>query len=421
MSSAGKRERSLPVEGSVAAVDVVENGTVPLKTTVLAAGKQVTVSESHPRNRKTGSFDAGGPFYTSRVSYFFKDGHIKRAYRRDKNSFYSGPVRGKLPTSDEMALIGFKNPTLKYGDSNESSMKVAGTNAMSYVNPVNPVSNLGTTLAEIHREGITLPGIETWKNRAQLVKAAGSEYLNYIFGWAPLLDEVHQVGSAVRHHRDIMKQYQNGEGRNTHRRFDYPLQSTRAIKNVGTEVPVSAGFSPFFVWAGTAPVRTISLLRETKRWFEGCFTYALPSSSDNWRKALGFGSEADKLFGLTLTPEILWELTPWSWAVDWFSNAGEVVNNVTRFGLAGLVLRYGYMMEESIERITAEVGGAKFATVDKPFGPETPIFSDPSQSGIEIVTKRRVPADPFGFSIGWEGLSPTQLAITAALGITRLL
>jgi hypothetical protein len=35
--------------------------------------------------------------------------------------------------------------------------------------------------------------------------------------------------------------------------------------------------------------------------------------------------------------------------------------------------------------------------------------------------KRRREANPFGFGIGWEDLSPTQLAITAALGITRLL
>jgi hypothetical protein len=41
--------------------------------------------------------------------------------------------------------------------------------------------------------------------------------------------------------------------------------------------------------------------------------------------------------------------------------------------------------------------------------------------GYESVEKSRSPANPFGFGIGWEDLSPTQLAITAAIGITRLL
>jgi hypothetical protein len=172
------------------------------------------------------------------------------------------------------------------------------------------------------------------------------------------------------------------------------------------------------------------LVQETKCWFEGVFTYALPSSTDSWRKALGFGSDADRLFGLALTPDILWELTPWSWAVDWFSNAGQVINNVTNFGLAGLVMRYGYIMEESIERVVAEgrlpdYVSAKFSS--KPNGSEpTWILSKGASPGTyrigtESVRKVRSPASPFGFSIGWQDLSPTQLAITAALGITRLL
>jgi hypothetical protein len=83
------------------------------------------------------------------------------------------------------------------------------------------------------------------------------------------------------------------------------------------------------------------------------------------------------------------------------------------------------MMEESIERITAyghcpELGRA---TKDKSggFNVSGPVDVGTYECGYETVTKVRIPAGPFGFSIGWEGLSPTQLAITAALGITRLL
>jgi hypothetical protein len=172
------------------------------------------------------------------------------------------------------------------------------------------------------------------------------------------------------------------------------------------------------------------LVRETKRWFEGVFTYALPSSTDSWKRALGFGSDADALYGIALSPSVLWELTPWSWAVDWFTNAGDVINNVTSFGLAGLVMRYGYMMEESIERIVAEgrcpdANVGDFAIVGNNKQPAiVNLRHVPSGTyvvGTESVTKRRRPASPFGFSVGWEGLSPTQLAITAALGITRVL
>jgi len=321
-----------------------------------------------------------------------------------------------------MASVGFKNPTLKYEDLNESSLKTLGTNAISYSNPTNPTSDLGTTLAETFREGVpSLPGIQAWKRRTEVAKAAGSEYLNYIFGWAPLVKEVGEVRDSARFHSEIMKNYQNGEGKNTHRTFNYPSQHDAASASFGGETPLETGIHPSFGNFTPRPVRTVSRTRDTKRWFEGCFTYGGPSSADSWQRHLGYGEQADHLFGLSLTPDLLWELTPWSWAVDWFSNAGEVINNVTQFGLAGLVLRYGYMMEETIEKVTAEVGRCEFFSTDKPFGANLTTTSSPCKCGVEIVTKRRVPASPFGFSVGWEGLSPTQLAITAALGITKLL
>ncbi len=422
MSSQGTRQRSLPVYGKVSN-GIVEHGFATFRSDVLATGKQITVSESNPINRKTGKYDSGGPFYTSRVDYHFNDGSVSKAYRGNRDMFYSGPVRTILPTLEEQVNVGFKATGLAFGDKNESQMLSDGTIAISRSSPINPASNLGTSLAETFREGLpSLPGIQSWKRRTEIAKAAGSEYLNYQFGWAPLKDEVHKVSNAASHHADIMKQYQKGEGSNTHRTYEFPLQSFHNTIASGTTFPEATGMSPFFHTGCEPAQRQISLVRETKKWFEGCFTYGLPSSTDSWREHLGFGSEAGQVLGLNLTPTLLWELTPWSWAVDWFSNSGEVINNVTNFGLAGLVMRYGYMMEETIEKVTAEVGKAEWLTADKLGGPAyKATYSTPCSSSISLTTKRRVPASPFGFSVGWEGLSPTQLAITAALGITKLL
>jgi len=328
-----------------------------------------------------------------------------------------------------MKSLNYSNISEAFGDKNESQLLSDGTTAISLCNPINPASDLGTGLAETFREGVpSLPGIQLWRQRTEALKGLGSEYLNYVFGWAPLHKEVTDVVKAARTHRDIMKQYHRGEGSDTHREFHFPTERsvTTLPPTAGNSVQVNSSS-----WRGV-PVqsRQVFRIKETKKWFEGCFTYGLPSSTDSWRKALGFGSDADQLFGLALTPDILWELTPWSWAVDWFSNAGEVINNVTNFGLAGLVLRYGYMMEESIDRVFASGSGYTFnvRTIWERTPKEgnkrivdTPTNSGNWSNGVETVTKRRYPASPFGFSIGWEGLSPTQLAITAALGITRLL
>jgi len=125
---------------------------------------------------------------------------------------------------------------------------------------------------------------------------------------------------------------------------------------------------------------------------------------------IGAGSEAEKLLGLPLTPDVVWELTPWSWAIDWFSNAGSVISNVSAFKLGGLVMRYGYIMEETTITDTYSMASAGFLDDTGPVPPST----------ITYTVKRRREANPFGFGLSWDGLSPSQMLITAALGITRL-
>jgi hypothetical protein len=434
MSSAGTRERELPVSIAVPGRAHFPNGkyafTGPTTSVPLASGKQITVSTSNVFDRSSGHYISGGAFYTSRVTPFFNPGGVANAATTDAGEVvtYSGPVVGVLPSTLEMETIGYGNIKGNYGSKNESQLSSLGTTAISLSSPTNPASDLGTTLAESVREGIpSLPGIKLWKGRTAIAKAAGSEYLNAEFGWLPLVDEVKSVRDAAVHHRDIMQHYHEGEGSNTHRSFSFPSERSEQSYVSGQAYPEAIWPAhSYAVFETVAPQRTISLVRETKRWFEGCYTYGLPSSTDSWKRAMGFGSDADQLFGIAFTPDVLWELTPWSWAVDWFSNAGQVINNVTNFGLAGLVLRYGYIMEESIERVTASYDGfvvrsLEQTTSSNPFPNYGTTRVGPSSCGIEFVTKRRAPASPFGFSVGWEGLSPTQLAITAALGITRLL
>jgi hypothetical protein len=338
-----------------------------------------------------------------------------------RDIFYDGPTFGEFA---KLAAIG------EHYDDNvqamdETSMNKDGATAISLCAPTNPTAQLSTTLAETMREGIpSLPGIQSWQKRAQAAKAAGSEYLNYQFGWAPLTSEVHGVVNAARHHRDIMQNYRHNEGRDVHRRFDFPTDVNR------WEEEISPGYALLgitgnagYTLGGTAARRTVSVETERKRWFEGCFTYGGPGGTDSFSRSLGFGSEADAVYGLTLSPDVLWNLAPWSWAVDWFTNTGDVIHNVTNFGLAGLVMRYGYMMEEVTHTYSCNYDDQILRcrlqkTPTKKYGTKS---CSGSRRGLQSVRRSRCPANPFGFGVGWEGLSPTQLAITAALGITRVL
>jgi hypothetical protein len=117
---------------------------------------------------------------------------------------------------------------------------------------------------------------------------------------------------------------------------------------------------------------------------------------------------ADKLFGISLTPEVLWNLAPWSWAVDWFSNTGDVISNLSDWASDGLVLQYGYMMEHTVSSYTYSMS---------PTGIYRGVPAPPVSFVTETKIRRR--ASPFGFGINLSALSARQNAILVALGLSR--
>jgi len=126
-------------------------------------------------------------------------------------------------------------------------------------------------------------------------------------------------------------------------------------------------------------------------------------------------AEANKLFGTRLTPEVVWNLAPWSWAADWFGNTGDVLANISALGADSLVLKYGYIMrQERVMDHTSWEGyintqpdghGARFIRIREAYGYET---------------KLRLRATPYGFGIDMGGFSPRQIAISAAVGVNRM-
>jgi len=381
------------------------------------------ISEGHPVDRKSGKRLSGGPFHVTHTGPYYEFGHVNKVFGGNNlELLYSGPVYG-LQVNDTATKEHYDSSTP--ADMDSSSMNADGATAIAQVAPTNPTANLATTLAESFREGVpSLPGIQSWERRTRALKSLGSEYLNYQFGWAPLAHEVHEVVNAARFHRDIMQNYRHNEGRDVHRRFDFSPESTVhevQVTNGNAFLPLNNTYLLEAAGAG-AGTRVVRCTNERRRWFEGCFTYGGPSDLDNFRRHLGFGSEADAVFGLSLNPDVLWELTPWSWAIDWFTNAGDVIHNISAFAAAGLVMRYGYMMEENISTYYTHYSGSKWRVMDS-YSPKKSHgeWMGGCKIGQTTVRKSRCPANPFGFGVGWEGLSPTQLAITAALGITRLL
>lgn len=371
-------------------------------------GRQLTVSSGHRKNPKTGKYDSGGPFFTARAETRVNPGYIRIVGDGSPNHYeYSGPLY--------CALIG--QPYDVGAVSQDSSyLDYYGATAINIVDPTNPNAQTGVALGEVlqdTKEGrVSLPGVSSWKRRTEVAKAAASEFLSAQFGWLPLISDIKDTHQSITLGNKIMENYRAASGTLVHREFAFDDIKTTESSVIGNARCTLGGASISNFHGATAPVTRVRE-KTTSRWFSGSFTY-LSGAPNSVSACLGIGSKFDKLFGLTLTPDVLWELTPWSWAIDWFSNAGNVVSNATSFGLAGLVMKYGYIMEETsiVDTYSMPHCGLKPEMIKG--GGKVP------DAHVTLVTKRRRQANPFGFGVKWEGLSPTQLAITAALGITRL-
>lgn len=387
-------------------------GGPPLR---LPDGIQVTVSEGHrwpPPNKGGFAGDIGGDFSTRKVycevlpqhANLGKTVHIfPDVPSITRTSLFSGPVYAINPVTN-----GFTFPV--YDPSNEDQLDEYGAVAVDLCKPTNSVADLSTALGELLHEGLpSLPGVQTWQSRAAASRKAGSEYLNVEFGWVPLVSDIKDVSKAVSRAGKILQQYQRDAGRQVRRECHLPSVRT------STDTVLSDNWTPYMspnntdiasLFSGRlVRTRTVSI----DRWFSGAFTYWIPEGDDFLSRLLRQQALADKLFGTRLDPETLWNLAPWSWAVDWFSNTGSVISNMTSFAADGLVMRYGYMMEHSIIKdiYSYESTGSN----------PDPVAVFPMSFVVETKVRRK--ANPFGFGFSWDGLSPRQLAIAAALGLSK--
>jgi hypothetical protein len=404
--SPNMRKRSRPDDWLIHFGEIYRKGvnvTNGLGRLVTWTGQQITVDQEHGR-AKDGKFHVGGPFFSVHIRPEIRSrtSRIPETAGGSNKFIYYGPICIPVPES----FGGFKLPS-----EDSSYLDPIGAEAIAIVDPSNPNAETGVALAELTRDRIPIPGIQSWKRRTEIAKAAGSEYLNAVFGWLPLVSDIKDTVQSIRDGNTIMKNYQDASGNNVHREFEFDPIEKESLSTFDGRA--SYGDQVFVPYLSNSPTVKINVHRKEtiKRWFSGTFTYHANAEQDSFAKALGYGSEADKLFGFALTPDIVWELTPWSWAIDWFTNTQQVLSNIGAFELAGLVMRYGYIMEET-------------TIVDTYSMPSAALLGDTGtvpDSTVTYTVKRRREANPFGFGLKWEGLSPTQLAITAALGITRLL
>jgi hypothetical protein len=243
-------------------------------------------------------------------------------------------------------------------------------------------------------------------------KEVANQFLNVQFGWIPFISDVKSLYKTYNNIDKLVGQQLRDNGHWIKRKGTmFNSKVTSDIETVADFAglvypPLNAGF-----YRSEYPYVTSNRYSTTERkvWFEGSFRYWIPSMAVDHQYSDPYHRILNKVrqYGIRVSPTVIWELTPWSWLVDWFSNEGSIINNFTQATLDQLVNRYAYVMCYSkVHNINDSYIHLKKGTVHC-FWVQ------------EIESKRRAVANPFGFSLSDTGLSVRQSMILTALGITH--
>jgi len=325
--------------------------------------------------------------------------------------------------------------------SSDATLNAYGATAIARSAPGKPSVNLAAALLEAYHDGLpSLIGKEAWEQRTlaakavkhgnpsntlvaraskKSIKTGASEFLGHQFGWLPLVSDVSDFIRTVAHLKQLIYQYERDNGQVVRRKYRFRTErsfseTVVSTTNTGPNLGANAG-GRLLVQNPSSRGWTIRS-RETvvDRWFSGAFVYHLPVTffgGLNSEFASKF-QQYESMFGLELTPDVIWEIAPWSWAVDWFSNLGDVIHNAQTWAADGLVLKYGYIMEHSTVRDTYTYAGPTNILGGSTVRPAPIILTS------EAKVRRR--ANPFGFGLSMGNLSYLQKSILAAVGLTRL-
>lgn len=369
-----------------------------------ASGNQDLLrSDGHPYHKLgKGTGDIGGPFSCVRREYEELAPYFHNRTTVGGTNSSAENYRGKYYAHTNHADSG-DYPSPVHPSDNE--MDVLGTQAINIAMPTKPLTGALVLLGELRSEGIPkVLGAQTWQARTFRARQAGGEYLNAEFGWLPLVSELLSMADTVKRSDEIVSKYEAESGKLLHRTVTFPSTTDTSMSTLGLTRPaptIKTGY-----WSGTAQ-KTLHTSVRTDTWFSGAFTYHLPPEGTMARSA----AIANKLYGIRLTPEVVWNLTPWSWAADWFGNIGTVMSNISAFNNDGLVMPYAYLMRRRTVKHVYQLESTTMKYLSRQTGTMRQSFT--------TTVKSRRKASPYGFGLTFDGFSNRQLATLAALGLSR--
>jgi hypothetical protein len=405
-------------------------GRVENKSSVLYSWHRDALLLSIPHRRlQNGAWDGGGPFFCTKQRCWH-EGEVSQYWKTEWPAFKPYAMLFKGVAGCPQSPFSLPSFTADAAWSTvEASLKPSWTSGYAKTRPGNPVASVAQFLVEL-RELPKIPfksviGKIPIQGLPRVLFGAlkdfrnlGSEYLNVQFGWKPFVSDVRKMFHLWHTIDKQMAQLIRENGKGIRRRATIlDEKSTTLLSSTfhsGKLVNVGGG-------AGTGGGTTAhSVTREdsTRIWFVGKYQYYIPDVGSS----LWDARARAVLFGALPTPEVMYQLMPWSWLIDWFANVGDIISNATPNAVDNLTVTYGYVMRhtKTVWTASAECISPEYA----PGGliPEylVPALGYTFRTFLKKEEKARSgDGNPFGLGFKAGALTSHQLGILAALGISR--
>jgi hypothetical protein len=246
-------------------------------------------------------------------------------------------------------------------------------------------------------------------------KGVAGHFLNHSFGWVPFVSDTTKFLDNVINSDTKIRRIIDENGKDIRRRAKL-LNHTESIKLADEEgCLVSPGNTYILQACMVAPPRyEVWLDRDIEAHSVGRFRYYVPYFDPSNPQAQGVLGEARRqlaIHGARLTPLNIYRSIKWTWLIDWVSNTGRTISAIQDQALDNMAATYLYLCHT--ERKTYRFR----QTLPFNFMSGGPITLEWSRV-IEVKQRKEAEA-PFGFGLSWEELTPRQLSLLAAIGITR--
>lgn len=249
----------------------------------------------------------------------------------------------------------------------------------------------------------------------QIPKRLSDSFVEANFGWRPFVNDVTKVVDTTIFYNQILNGNIEKNGKWQQRRFLEDDQITQTVlfeqttQGLNTQTWTSPSLGSFANYA------RIKIYREefTRIWYDGKFRYYYPEYVKIPPSQLGAlvrVQRALRMYGLRVSPTLLWKVTPWTWLADWLGGFGSNIQMVEDQLSGNVLAEYMYLMRETFARIRYSLALR---------------FNDGISTSLSAIREVRVrrregQQSNFGFSANPAGLNSMQVAILAALGIGRM-